>query len=237
MSTSKILTMEFIEGTKINQITQDKYKNLFDAKNVAKQGADAILKQILEDGFFHADPHPANLLVQAPATIIMLDAGMVGYLDEKTTLSGAKLLRAIIDKDSGQVINNLENLGVIIKEFDKNSFRQDLKELFDRYLGVPLKNLEISKVSQDIFRMMIQHHLVLPSNLVLMIKALSVVETTGRQLDPDFDMVSATKPFVKNLLRKKFSPRQLFHKSNIILQESVELIEQLPHPAIAFRLA
>ena len=232
MSTSKILTMEFIEGTKINQITQDKYKNLFDAKNVAKQGADAILKQILEDGFFHADPHPANLLVQAPATIIMLDAGMVGYLDEKTTLSGAKLLRAIIDKDSGQVINNLENLGVIIKEFDKNSFRQDLKELFDRYLGVPLKNLEISKVSQDIFRMMIQHHLVLPSNLVLMIKALSVVETTGRQLDPDFDMVSATKPFVKNLLRKKFSPRQLFHKSNIILQESVELIEQLPQDLI-----
>ena len=232
MSTSKILTMEFIEGTKINQITQDKYKNLFDAKKVARQGADAILKQILEDGFFHADPHPANLLVQAPATIIMLDAGMVGYLDEKTTLSGAKLLRAIIDKDSGQVINNLENLGVIIKEFDKNSFRQDLKELFDRYLGVPLKNLEISKVSQDIFRMMIQHHLVLPSNLVLMIKALSVVETTGRQLDPDFDMVSATKPFVKNLLRKKFSPRQLFHKSNIILQESVELIEQLPQDLI-----
>ncbi len=228
MSTTKVLTMEFIEGTKVNEITQDKYKNVFEAKKVAKQGADAILKQILEDGFFHADPHPANILVQPPDTIVMLDAGMVGYLDEKTTLSGAKLLRAIIDKDSDQVINNLEKLGVIIKEFDKNLFRQDLKELLDRYLGVPLKNLEISKVSQDIFRIMIQHHLVLPSNLVLMIKALSTVETTGRQLDPDFDMVSATKPFVRNLLRKKFSPRELLGKSNTILQESVELIEQLP---------
>ena len=166
--------------------------------------------------------------MQPPDTIVMLDAGMVGYLDKKTTLNGAKLLRAIIDKDSDQVINNLEKLGVIIKEFDENLFRQDLKELLDRYLGVPLKNLEISKVSQDIFRMMIQHHLVLPSNLVLMIKALSAVETTGRQLVPDFDMVSATKPFVKKLLRKKFSPRELLGKSNTIFQESVELIEQLP---------
>lgn len=228
MSTVKVLTMEFMEGTKINEIVQDKYKDIFEPKKVAKQGADAILKQILEDGFFHADPHPANLLVQPPATIVMLDVGMVGYLDEKTIISGAKLLRAIIDKNSDQVISCLENLGVIIKKFDKNLFRQDLKELFDRYWGIPLKRLEISKVTQDMLRIMAQHHLVLPSNLVLMIKALSMVETTGRQLDPDFDMVSVAKPFVKNLWRKKFAPRELLKKSGIVLQESVELIEQLP---------
>jgi len=232
MSTAKVLTMEFMEGTKINEITQSKYKNIFEAKKVAERGAKAILKQILEDGFFHADPHPANLLVQPPATIVLLDVGMVGYLDEKTTFNGAKLLQATIDKNSDQVINSLENLGVIIKEFDKNLFRQDLKELLDRYLGIPLKNLEINKVSQDILRMMTQYHLVLPSNLVLMIKALSVVETTGRQLDPDFDMVSTAKPFVKNLLRKKFAPRELLKKSGLVFQESVELIEQLPRDLI-----
>ena len=232
MSTAKVLTMEFMEGTKINEITQDKYKNIFEAKKVAKQGAEAILKQILEDGFFHADPHPANLLVQPPATIVMLDVGMVGYLDEETIISGAKLLRAIIDKNSDQVISCLENLGVIIKEFDKNLFRQDLKELFDRYWGIPLKRLEISKFTQDMLRMIVQHHLVLPSNLVLMIKALSMVETTGRQLDPDFDMVSVARPFVKNLWRKKFAPRELLKKSGIVFQESVELIEQLPRDLI-----
>ena len=228
MSTAKVLTMEFMEGTKINEITQGKYKNIFETKKVAEQGAKAILKQILEDGFFHADPHPANLLVQPPATIVILDVGMVGYLDKKTTLNGAKLLQATIDKNSDQVINCLENLGIIIKESDKNLFRQDLKELFDRYLGVLLKNLKISQVSQDMLRMMVRHRLTLPSNLVLMIKALSAVETTGRQLDPDFDMVSAAKPFVKNLLRKKFAPRELLKKSGLVFQESVELIERLP---------
>jgi len=232
MSTTKVLTMEFMKGTKINEITQSKYKNIFDAKKVAKQGAEAILKQILEDGFFHADPHPANLLVQPPAIIVMLDVGMVGYLDEKTILNGAKLVRAIIDKNSEQVIGCLENLGVIIKEFDKNLFRQDLKESFDRYLGIPLKRLEISKVSQDMLRMMTQHHLVLPSNLVLMVKALSMVETTGRQLNPDFDMVSVAKPFVKNLWRKKFASRELLKKSGLVFQESIELIEQLPRDLI-----
>jgi len=232
MSTSRVLTMEFMEGTKINEITQDKYKDIFDTKKVAEQGAQAILKQILEDGFFHADPHPANLLVQPPATIVILDAGMVGYLDEETIINGAKLLRAIIDKDSNQVINCLENLGVIIKESDKNLFRQDLKELFDRYLGVSLKKLRISKVSQDVLKLMVQYRLTVPSNLVLMIKALSMVETTGRQLDPDFDMVAVAKPFVKKILRKKFGPWELLKKSDVVLQESIELVERLPRDLI-----
>ena len=142
MSTSKILTMEFMKGTKINEITQGKYKNVFDAKKVAKRGAQAILKQILEDGFFHADPHPANLLVQPPNTIIMLDVGMVGYLDEETIFKIAKLLQAIIDRNIEKIINCLENLGAVIKEVDRISFRQDLKELLgvqtyarDKYQG------------------------------------------------------------------------------------------------------
>jgi len=232
MTTTKVLTMEFMEGVKINEITQDKYKNIFDAKKVAKQGAKVILKQVLKDGFFHADPHPANLFVQPPATIIMLDVGMVGYLDEKTINNGVKLLQAIVNKNLDQVARGFENLGVIVKEFDKNLFRQDLEELFARYLGVSLKNLEINKINQDILGTMARHSLVLPANLVLMLKALSVVETTGKQLDPDFDMVSAAKPFVKKLLRKKIAPQELLRKSGIMFQESVELIEQLPQNLI-----
>lgn len=232
MTTIKVLTMEFIEGTKINEIIQEKYKGFFEPVEVAKQGAEAILKQILEDGFFHADPHPANLFVQPPATIVMLDVGMVGYLDEETIINGAKLLQAIVNKNLDQTLRSLENLGIIIKEFDRNLLRQDLKELFDRYLGIPLKNLEISKVSQDILEIMVRHNLILPANLILMIKALSIIETTGRQLYPDFDMLSTAKPFIQKLLRKRFAPQELLKKSNIIFQESIELIEQLPQDLI-----
>jgi len=232
MTTTKVLTMEFIEGIKINEIIQEKYKGVFEPAEVVKRGAEAILKQILEDGFFHADPHPANLFVQPPAMIVMLDAGMAGYLDEETIINGAKLLQAIVSKNLDQTLRSLENLGIIIKEFDRNLLRQDLKELFDRYLGIPLKNLQISKVSQDILEIMVRHNLALPANLVLMIKALSIIETTGRQLYPDFDMLSAAKPFIQKLLRKKFAPQELLKKSSIIFQESIELIEQLPQDLI-----
>ncbi len=228
MSTAKVLTMEFIEGVKVNEITQEKYKNVFNAKKVAEQGARAILKQILEDGFFHADPHPANLLIQAPATIVMLDVGIVGYLDKKTIFKIAKLLQAVIDKNLEQIINYLESLNIIVKEIDKSLFRQDLKELLDRYFGVPLKRLEIKKISEDILRIMIEHHLALPSDFVLMLKALSMEESIGKKLDPDFDMFAAAKPFVKKVLRKKVTPQELLKKSSVLFQESVELIEELP---------
>ncbi len=232
MSTAKVLTMEFMKGRKINEITQDKYKNIFEVEKIAKRGAKAILKQILEDGFFHADPHPANLLIQPPATIVMLDVGMVGYLDKETIFKIAKLLQAIIDKNLEQIINCLENLGVVIKEVDKNLFRQDLKELFDRYFGVPLKRLEIRKISEDMLKVIVEHRLVLPPGFVLMLKALSMEETIGKKLDPDFDMISTAKPFVKKFLRKKFIPQELLKKSNILFQESVELIEELPRDLI-----
>jgi len=232
MTTTKVLTMEFIEGVKINEITKEKYKGIFKPKEVAEKGAKAILKQILEDGFFHADPHPANLFVLPPSTIVMLDVGMVGHLDEKTIANGAKLLQAIIDGNLDQVMRSFEDLGIIIKEFDRNLLRQDLKELFDRYLEVPLKNLEINKISQDILEIMARYNLVLPANLVLMIKALSVVETTGKQLDPNFDIVSTARPFTKEILRKKFAPRELLKRGEIILQESAELIDELPQDLI-----
>ena len=232
ITTTKVLTMEFIEGTKINEITRKKHKGIFKPKEVAEKGAKAILKQVLEDGFFHADPHPANLFVLPPSTIVMLDVGMVGYLDEKTIAGGVKLLQAIVNKNLDKIMRGFEDLGIIVKEFDRNLLRQDLKELFDRYLGISLKNLKIDKFSQDILEIMARHSLALPANLVLMLKALSVVETIGKQLDPNFDMLSAAKPFIKGLLRKKLNPQKLLKKSRIILQESVELIEQLPQDLI-----
>lgn len=228
MTTSVVLTMEFIEGVKINEITQDKYKGIYYPKQVAIHGAEAILKQILEDGFFHADPHPANLFVQPPADIIMLDVGMVGYLDKKTTIEGAKLLKAIVDRDAEKTFEIFENLKIIVKEIDRNLFCQDLTELFDSYLGIPLKNLDLTKIGQDIMEIAMRHNLTFPSNLVLMVKALSMVETIGKSLYPELDVLSIAKPFVRKISKKKIEPKELFKKSETLLQESLELIEELP---------
>jgi len=228
LTTTKILTIEFIDGVKVSEITQDKYKDVFDLKKVAKRGADAILKQIFEDGFFHGDPHPANIFILPPATIAMLDVGMVGYVNEKMIKDGAKLLLAIVDKNLDQCIRSLEKLGVFKNEFNENILRQDFMELTERYVGIPLKDLEISKLLQDTVRIMVYNNLILPSNLALIIKALSMIETTGRQIDPDFNIVQTAKPFINKLLSKKLATKDLLKKSSEFIQDSTELIEQLP---------
>lgn len=227
-TTKMVLTMEFIDGVKINEITQEKYKGVYDPELVANRGAGAILKQVLEDGFFHADPHPGNLFVQPPAHIVMLDVGMVGRLDKSTMLTGAKLLKAVVDRDTERAMSCLEDLRIIVQKVDSDRFRQDLAELFDSYLDIPLKDLDIIGIAQDIMQMMTRYNLTMPSNLVLMVKAVSMIESVGRELYPDLDILTIAKPYVGKISRKRLDPRQLLLRSEKLLQESVDLVEQLP---------
>ncbi len=150
LTTSAVLTMEFIDGIKINETVQEKYRNLYDTHKIALRGAEAIMKQILEDGFFHAEPHPANLFVIPPAEIVMLDVGMVGYLDKNTRFYGAKLLQALINRDPDSTLNRFEDLKIIIRDVDRSLLRQELAELFDSYLGIPLGSLDINKAGQEV---------------------------------------------------------------------------------------
>ncbi|MFA5015203.1 MAG: AarF/UbiB family protein, partial [Actinomycetota bacterium] len=228
MTTKKVLTMEFIEGVKINEITRPEYIDIFNPKEVARRGAYIILKQVFEDGFFHADPHPANIFILPPATIAMLDVGQVGYVDENIIKNGAKLLQAMMDKDLAQSMQCLKALGILDKEFNETLLRQDFTELIESYVGIPLKDIEVKKFAQDTIEVMVHHNLVLPSNLALMIKALSMAETTGRQLDPDFNIVIIGKPFITKIVSKRFSPDQLLKRGNIFVKDSIGFIEKLP---------
>ncbi len=228
MSTKKILTMEFIDGVKINEIIQEKYKGVFDIKKVARRGVLVMFKQILEDGFFHADPHPANLFVVAPATIVMLDVGMVGYLDDKTIESGSKLFQGIFDKDVDMVVKGLEILGIVPEDFDEVSFSRSLNEFLEYYHGRLLKDLEISKISQDFIEIMLRYNLSLPAEMILMVKAISMVEASGKKLDQDLDVFLIAKPLVKNFFKRKFHPSKFFKKIQNILEEGSYFVEDFP---------
>jgi len=100
--------------------------------------------------------------------------------------------------------------------------------LIETYVGIPLKDIELKKLAQDTIEVMVHHNLVLPSNLALMIKGLSMAETTGRQLDPDFNVVEMGRPYIAKILRKRFHPDELFKKGDIFVNDSLDLIEKLP---------
>jgi len=228
LTTPTVLTMEFIEGIKINEVNQAQYEGKYDPKLVAIRSTEAMLKQVFEDGFFHADPHPANLFVQPPANIVMLDVGMVGYLDKRTKILGTRIIKALVNNDVDIVISCFEDLRIIVRDFDRDLLRQDMSDLFAGYMDIPLKDVEINRVAQDIMAIISRHNLTLPSNLVLMITALSMIESTGKDLYPELDMMTIARRFVRKISKTRFSPENLIEKTDSVFHEGAELIEQLP---------
>ncbi len=224
-SSKRVLTMELMKGKKIDQI---KNQQTYNHKAIAENLANMFLKQILEDGFFHADPHPANILVNPPDKIIILDVGMVGHIDDYTATNGARLIHSIIDKNINESIRCLKNLGVVLDDINQAKLRQDLSELFERYIDIPLKHIEIRQANQDVLEVMVKHNLTFPPNLILMIKVLATIEANAKYLDPDFNMIIVAKPFVKKLLRQKMSAKELYKKGKSFLREGMELFEELP---------
>lgn len=228
LTTVHLLTMEYIDGIKISEITQEKYRSQFDLQKIAKQAAEALFKQILLDGFFHADPHPGNLFIIPPNTIVMLDVGMTGHLDDQSLISIAKILRAINHRDFDQIIRGLQELGFIMQEVDKIALRHDIKELLDVYADRPYKTVSLARMNQDVMEISIRHKLALPSNFVMMIRAMSIAETIGKQLEPDFNMFEILKPLTRKMYLKLYSPRSWKKRTANMIDASVELIEHLP---------
>ncbi|MCD6094408.1 2-polyprenylphenol 6-hydroxylase [bacterium] len=207
LSTAKILTIERIEGIKVSDIEKIEESGL-DRKQIAINGANAVLKQIFIHGFFHADPHPGNIFVLDNNRIAFVDYGMVGRLDEETKVQFASILTAVVERDVSGVIESLIATGVV-EEADVKRLSLDLEELMDRYYGIPLKELEMGQFLMDAINVVSQNKIKIPPSLFLLSKALITIEGVGRKLDPEFNVAIHIKPFVGKLVREKYSPKRI----------------------------
>lgn len=233
---TEILTMEYIDAIKMKELFNCQCEE-YDKKKIADRGARIALKQIFVDGFFHADPHPANILVKPPSTIVMIDVGMVGALDLNTRKILLDLLNAFINEDIDVIINCFKKLNIIKHDdnkLDEVALKRDLFDLIDKYFGMPLRYFDFKEISEDLFRTVYKYNLSLPPNLTLMLKAISTVENTGKQLDPDFDIYSTIESFIRENFIKKLSPSYIFNKSKKTIAQSIDLIENLPNDIFNF---
>ena len=227
LTADKILTMEYIDGIKISDTVKLK-KSQFDKKIIATRGADMILKQIFADGFFHGDPHPGNIFVLKNNVIALLDFGMVGRISEDRMGSMADMIIAAIKIDADKIVEALMDMDIVGWEADLPKLKIEIKDFIGKYYGAPLKELEMGKIIEEILEVMIAHKIKIPSDLALLAKALITIEGIGRELDPDFDMVSHTKPFAKRLLKKKYSPVNLWKRGSAAARELFNFLEILP---------
>jgi ubiquinone biosynthesis protein len=206
--TDQLLVMEFVQGARYSEIVQN---SIYDGERIAKQGLATATKQILEDGFFHADPHPGNLLVTEKMNLSIIDWGMVGRLTEKDRFELTELLRSIVDKDSDALMHSLLRLCQPRGDgANHQSMERDLLTLLDTYHAIPIKEMNVGQFLMDVMSMLRDHGLRLPTDYVIMVKALVTAEGSARQVYPDLNVVTEIGESVKRLEKSRFKPQVIW---------------------------
>jgi len=227
LTTDKIVTMEYIDGICINDIDAIEKAGL-DRREIAKNGANAVLKQIFEHGFFHGDPHPGNIRVLPGNIIAPIDFGLVGRIDQETIEHLSDLLSGIVKKDSHRVVRVMMNMEMIKDDINLSALRIDLTDMIDRYIDIPLSHINIDQVHDDFLKLVKVHKIRFPRNLYLMGKTFIVMESIGRELDPEFDILSLAKPYITRLILTRYNPARLTRDLIHILEAYSDLIRTLP---------
>jgi len=226
-STRRILTMEYIDGIKASEIGKLD-KGGFDRKIIASRGADLILEQVFEYGFFHGDPHPGNIFILPGNVVCYLDFGMMGRVDRRAREDFADIVYAYVSRDESKIVDALLRVVEWDKEPDRRALEKDIDDFVESYLYKSLKELRIEDILYQILELITHHQLRLPPDMFLMVKALTQVEGLGLVLDPDFDMTEKATPYIKRLKLKRLSPKRIIGDFLDSGGDLVQLIKEIP---------
>ena len=226
-TTSKVLAMEFISGIKINQIDKLKAKNI-DTKVIARRLTVSYFKQIFEYGFFHADPHPGNLLVLPNSHICYLDFGMMGSMLPRDVSIFSKLFVAITNKDVKIIIKTLQQLSNNVPISNMRDLEFDINEFVEKYYVRDIHENEMSTVLLELKDIIIAHGLKVPTYFFLFARSLVTVEGVINKLDADLEQFEIAKPYLRTSITKKYNPIKMGKKVANSIVELADYMEEFP---------
>ena len=195
----RVLTLEYAPGIKISHYEALEAAGL-DRKLLARQGAEAYLHQLLNNGFFHADPHPGNIAVSAEGALIFYDFGMMGQIKTGVREQLMKTLFGIAQKDSTQVVQSLVELGAIAPVDDMGPVRRSIQYMLDHFMDKPFENQSVSAISEDLYEIAYNQPFRFPATFTFVMRAFSTLEGVGKGLDPEFSFMEVAKPFAMQLM-------------------------------------
>ncbi len=202
LSTSKVLCLEYLPGIKINDIKSLK-SNDIDTSSIAKIGATSYLKQLVNYGFFHADPHPGNLAVSKNGSLIYYDFGMMGFVSERIRGRLNSMIKAAALRDVSGLVKELQIAGLIEEDIEIGPVRRLIRIMLNEALTPPFDSQIIEKLSGDISELAYGKPFRIPIELIFVFRALSTFEGVGRYLDPEFNLIAIAKPFLLPLMTSK----------------------------------
>ena len=230
-SSERILTMEYIKGIKADDVDAIKSAGL-DKKLLTRRGADFIMKQVFEHGFFHADPHPGNIFVMEKNIICPVDFGMTGFVDQTTREVFVDLIHSIATNNFKLTARLVCELAEYDIQPDLTRLEKDISLFVSLHLSKALKDIKTAKMVNQFLELCAIHKLRIPPDFFLMIKAFISIEGTAKKLDPDFDMISHAIPYVTAAKYRKFNPSRITREFMGIARQSYKLLQIFPTDAV-----
>ncbi len=228
LTTSKVLTMEYVTGTKVSDVRALRESGA-DPETVAKRGADYITKQIFQHGFFHSDPHAGNILVMPGNVICMLDYGQTGSLSQRNREALGAFTVGMARRNVGQMARALAQTANASTDPDSlSTLEADLEHFTEQYLHRPLEEIRMDKVIHEVISTLIRRRLRLPPVFYLLGKALAEAEGNGRRLWPQFNLISHLQPFIRRMLRQRYDPRRISEEVATTLADWRRLLRNMP---------
>ena len=225
-TTSRVITLERVRGIGILEVAALDAVG-FDRKELAKRSVNIWLKMVFEDTVFHADPHPGNLFVEPDGRLGLVDFGMVGLVDDEARGNLTSAFKAILDRDVDLLVDSLIDLGAATPATSRESLRRDLKHIIAHY-PISMEELHLSYNLEELFSVVRRNHVQLPANIFLLLKTMTMVQSLGMGLDPDFDFFEATAPHVERIFKKKYAPSAILHRLPSAAAEFAIIGTELP---------
>jgi ubiquinone biosynthesis protein len=229
----RVLTMEEIKGISLKNLSALDEAGL-DKSKIARNLASSLLHQILRDGFFHGDPHPGNIMVLQDNTIVFLDLGMVGRLSPQRKNQFLKMLMGITLKDSKLIVRAMIDLDAMADRINLKSLEKDIDRLRDEVLSVPLSQIKIGEVFNDVFHLAFTYNITIPSEFTMLAKSLVTLEGLVGQLDPELNVLEIAEPIAGKLVFKLFSPEKIGKEFFSGFMDYGNLVRNFPSTIVNF---
>ncbi len=233
LTSASALTLEYMDGVHLKDALADTgggatTNGAVNRKELARNLSECFLKQFFELGFFHADPHPGNLLVRPPADIVLFDFGMIGRIDDELVGRLVISIVAIVKKEIDVLIDVMADLGAIGRHTDRLALAGDLRQMLEKYYGLPLHRLDLVVIFRELIDTVRRNDVTLPRDFVALFKSLATVSGVVLQIDPDLNLLELLQPKLSKLMRERFSPNRILRLAGMSAWHVFSILRDAP---------
>lgn len=226
-SNNNVLCMEFIDGIKVTD-KNELLKHDIDPVVISERGLQLFVSQILDYGFFHADPHAGNILVKRDGKVVFIDFGAVGKIQPNDKEILETLIVAFVAKNSHKIVRSLKKMAVSYTIPDEKRFENDVAEVLNFVHSTSLKDIDPHIIMNKMKDVLKDNQLYMPDYFYLLFKGIGLIEGVGRTINPDLDVVKSLHPYTKKIFTKKISPQNLMKKGLDKVMTFTDNIDEIP---------